>query len=163
MSSISVRVRSNLGISGWGSASQARRPSSVTRGSLAIVSKGGAASLPAVLGATMWQEVHHYPECTWRIGPWYVPVMILIGEKDDWTPARLCERRRAASVTVKVYEGAHHSFDSDSPLTFLRDVKNLHSSTGRGATVGSNRTATKSAKRDIEAFSNRYMGKAAGS
>ena len=104
-----------------------------------------------------------YPECTWRTGPWYVPVMILIGEKDDWTPAGLCERLSAASVIVKVYEGAHHAFDGNSPLRFLPDVKNLHSSNRRGATIGSSRETTEAAKRDIEIFLNRYMSNAPGS
>ena len=110
-----------------------------------------------------------YPECRWRTGPWYVPVMILIGEKDDWTLAESCKQREKSAVnhsqpfSVKVYEDARHAFDRSGGILFLPDVKNFHSSTGYGATIGSSGKATEAAKRDIEVFLNRYMRKAAGS
>src|SRR5262249_51974708 len=49
------------------------------------------------------------------------PLLILIGEKDDWTPAEACKRLTDASqragypVSIKIYPGAHHSFDSARP------------------------------------------------
>lgn len=49
------------------------------------------------------------------------PLLILIGEKDDWTPARLCEEQvahldqdgldRGPEVRLKVYPESHHGFD----------------------------------------------------
>ena len=45
------------------------------------------------------------------------PTIILIGELDDWSPAKDCERwmeRRAgkgAPVKLVIYPGAYHSFD----------------------------------------------------
>jgi dienelactone hydrolase len=67
--------------------------------------------LPAFRGS-----VAFYPAC--RVsGPFYTPLLILIGAEDDWTPAESCVglaetvRGRGAPVTLKVYAGAHHGFD----------------------------------------------------
>jgi len=68
------------------------------------------------------------------------PLLILIGEKDDWTPAEPCRKMAEASeraghpVSIKVYPGAHHSFDSSAPLRYVAARVNLSSPTGRGAT-----------------------------
>jgi dienelactone hydrolase/ketosteroid isomerase-like protein len=49
------------------------------------------------------------------------PLLILIGEKDDTTPAARCLEMKAsvrglgAPVTLKVYPGASHVFDADQP------------------------------------------------
>ncbi len=47
------------------------------------------------------------------------PVLILSGERDDWTPPRLCKEKSnpAGGVTVKVYPNAVHSFDLNIPVT----------------------------------------------
>jgi len=45
------------------------------------------------------------------------PTLILVGAKDDWTPANICEqmvsgaRGRSAQVAITVYPGAYHNFD----------------------------------------------------
>jgi dienelactone hydrolase len=45
------------------------------------------------------------------------PLMILIGEADDWTPADRCRemitkaRPDGAPIALTVYPGAHHAFD----------------------------------------------------
>ena len=54
------------------------------------------------------------------------PLLILIGEADEWTPAARCQEmvRQSAQwgtttahgVTLQVYPGAHHGFDGDLPL-----------------------------------------------
>src|SRR5258707_10694895 len=52
-----------------------------------------------------------------RVRPLTIPTIILIGELDDWSPAKDCERwmeRRAgkgAPVKLVIYPGAYHSFD----------------------------------------------------
>ena len=73
--------------------------------------------------------VAYYPSCSDRDGAFTVPTLILIGERDDWTPARDCREmmtRRTgegASVRLVVYPGAYHSFNSrslrDGPRTLL--------------------------------------------
>ena len=52
-----------------------------------------------------------------------LPTLILIGDKDDWTPASACEqmvagaRGRTARASIMVYPGAYHDFDHpDLPL-----------------------------------------------
>lgn len=57
--------------------------------------------------------------------PVNAPLLILIGEEDDWTPASNCRRlvrqteqfepTSAARITLEVYPGAHHGFDWGEP------------------------------------------------
>lgn len=60
--------------------------------------------------------VAFYPVCA-SDGPIPVPTLILIGDRDDWSPADLCRRststRTAAGSDVRliVYPGAFHAFD----------------------------------------------------
>ncbi len=76
------------------------------------------------------------------------PLLILIGEKDDWTPAAPCVKLAAstratehpAAITV-VYPGAHHAFDSDRPVRFVAARVNRNEPGGRGATTGGDATA----------------------
>lgn len=63
--------------------------------------------------------VAFYPMCA-SDNPMKIPTLILIGELDDWSPARAC-RSTAASrtggspVKLIVYPGAYHSFDVPRP------------------------------------------------
>ena len=59
--------------------------------------------------------VAFYPWCD---GPFESasPLLILIGERDDWTPAERCKAAEPAApqkpeVILKIYPGAHHGFD----------------------------------------------------
>jgi dienelactone hydrolase len=66
-----------------------------------------------------------YPICNMVRGPVTAPALILIGEKDDWTPAEDCRRLAAGEgdygvsrekgdgppIRLIVYPGAYHSFD----------------------------------------------------
>ena len=60
--------------------------------------------------------VAYYPHCSVASEELIVPTLILIGELDDWTPAKDCElwmKRRAdrgAPVKLVVYPGAYHAF-----------------------------------------------------
>ena len=50
------------------------------------------------------------------------PIHILIGELDNWTPAKPCEgfvsklKNNSANINLTIYEGSHHSFDKDAPV-----------------------------------------------
>ena len=63
------------------------------------------------------------------------PVLILIGDKDDWTPAEPCRQLTAAAraagypVTIKIYPGAHHAFDSYNPVRYLETRVNANAPT----------------------------------
>jgi dienelactone hydrolase len=60
--------------------------------------------------------IAYYPYCT----PIYIlnsPLLVLIGEKDDWTPANLCEyhlksKKGWPELVLNVYPNAFHSFDA---------------------------------------------------
>lgn len=75
------------------------------------------------------------------------PLLILIGELDDWTPPEPCRRLAEAArsagypVDIKVYPGAHHSFDSNLPVRYVAGRINANSPTGRGASTGGNAKA----------------------
>jgi len=61
--------------------------------------------------------VAYYPPCGAMTESLVLPALILIGELDDWTPARDCELwttwqlNRGASARMIVYPGAYHAFD----------------------------------------------------
>jgi dienelactone hydrolase len=63
-----------------------------------------------------------YPACYRHVqASFLVPLLILIGAKDDWTPAGPCQRLAAVArdngseVALKVYPNAVHVFDVDKP------------------------------------------------
>jgi len=126
-----------------------------------------------------------YPACGERLGAWRVtrqagssgpptgyagvykpiaPLLILIGEKDDWTPAEPCRKLTEAArgagypVTLKVYPGAHHSFDSSNPVRYVEARVNANSPTGRGATTGGDPAAWADSIREVTAFFGKYLG-----
>jgi len=86
------------------------------------------------------------------------PVLILVGELDDWTPAEPCRRLAEASraagypVEIKIYPDSHHSFDSSYPVRFDARRNNASSPSGRGATTGGNSAAWEDAKNQVSAF-----------
>ena len=75
--------------------------------------------------------VAFYPPCTPFNDDMTVPVLIMIGELDDWTPARECRniiegvdgygiaRQKGGGVPIKliVYPGAFHAFDAPALKT----------------------------------------------
>ena len=56
------------------------------------------------------------------------PLLLLVGEADDWTPVAPCRELagRASGVTPQLvsYPGAYHGFDSTTPLRRRDDVPN---------------------------------------
>lgn len=63
--------------------------------------------------------VAYYPLCSARAdGDLSMPTLVLIGEKDTWTPPHLCRELQASRnlkrpnlLRVEYYPGAYHSFD----------------------------------------------------
>jgi dienelactone hydrolase len=86
------------------------------------------------------------------------PLLILAGELDDWTPAQPCQRlaevaaKDGAPVRIKVYPGAHHSFDNNSPVRYVEARNNSNAPGGRGATTGGNAEAWADSVREVQAF-----------
>lgn len=96
--------------------------------------------------------VAFYPGCTTyaRSRASYQPVaplLILIGELDDWTPPKPCVALAdyTAKIFVRVLPGSYHDFDHPSaPLRVRRDIPN-GVRPGQGVTVGSNPKAREEA------------------
>ena len=114
-----------------------------------------------------------YPGCNARYGDWRpgtagvyktaAPLMILVGELDDWTPAEPCRQLATRSrdaglpVSVKVYPGAHHSFDSDRPVRYVQERVNMNAPGGRGATTGGNADAWADSRKEVLRFFAQYL------
>ncbi len=104
-----------------------------------------------------------YPGCSFvrrQMATYEAPVLILVGDADDWTPAVYCRQlaeRHSDRIDLKVYPGALHAFDIvEWPVTRLPDAVNRHSPTGKGATVGGDFGALWSAGFDIWTFLSRH-------
>lgn len=125
-----------------------------------------------------------YPNCATRYDGWRVvrqfglsgpitdyvgvykpiaPVLILIGENDDWTPAEPCRKLTEAAqragypVTIKVYPGAHHGFDSDMPVRYCAECVNVNSPTGSGTTAGGDPAAWADSIRKVVMFFSQHL------
>ena len=100
--------------------------------------------------------VAFYPGCSAAEHKSWVPaapVLILMGEADDWTPAAPCRvvaERHPGKVKLITYTGAYHDFDV--PDEKVRIVSGLaFPPTGR-AHAGSNPAAREEALRQVPAF-----------
>jgi dienelactone hydrolase len=112
-----------------------------------------------------------YPGCmasrrTWSHTGVYrplAPLLILIGDKDDWTPAEPCRKLTEAAqqagypMTIKIYPGAYHSFDSYAPVRYVAARVNLNAPGGRGATTGGDPAAWADSIHEVVAFFGRYL------
>jgi dienelactone hydrolase len=113
-----------------------------------------------------------YPACAGSFGKWYfgsgvyrpvAPLLILIGEKDDWTPAEPCLQLAAAAreagqpVSITVYPGAYHSFDSPMPSRYIAGRVNPNAPSGRGATTGGDPRAWQESIRQVDGFFARHL------
>ncbi|MGH8686594.1 MAG: dienelactone hydrolase family protein [Burkholderiales bacterium] len=134
-------------------------------------SHGGAGTLSAMEPAQAPRRggfaaaVALYPSCADHRGADHpaAPLLILIGEKDDWTPAAPCvalaERARRAGepVSIKVYPGAYHSFDSPHAARYVAARINANAPGGRGATTGGNPAAWADSIVQVEGFFARHL------
>jgi len=127
-----------------------------------------------------------YPGCASRYGAWstvrqndtsgpvvshsgvyqpIAPLLILIGEKDDWTPAEDCRemvnvsRKAGFPIDIIIYPGAYHSFDSDKPVRYDPHRTNNSSPTGKGATTGGNAAAWSDSKKQVSSFFGQHLKK----
>ena len=91
------------------------------------------------------RAIAFYPGCgaalQQRLSP-SVPVLLLLGAEDNWTPAKPCEQwvesvrgPEQPRIELEIYAGAHHGFDGPGSQPVRRtDVAT--SPTGAGVTVG---------------------------
>jgi dienelactone hydrolase len=94
------------------------------------------------------------------------PLLLLIGDVDDWTlPSECAEmieamRGRGADASIVLYRGAFHYFDVvGQKRTVLDDVENRNKPGGCcGATVSYDPSADADAHQRVEAFFGRHLG-----
>jgi dienelactone hydrolase len=124
-------------------------------------SHGGATVLTAI--NRLLVEVMDLPRHRFRAAvAWYPfcfgtrmtsPLLILIGEQDDWTPAALCVQMLrdlepdSAPVSLKVYPGAYHSFDR------LRSARIIY----HGHRLERHADAVAQAQAEVKQFLARYL------
>jgi len=121
-------------------------------------SHGGSTVLHAVR-KKFWEQIPRdpfragvafYPWCDQIIGL-NAPLLVLIGEKDDWTPASRCKYciphiNSHHEAVLKVYPGAYHSFDHQFPVHWYM-----------GHWVGSNWKAASAAYEEVKKFLAKHL------
>jgi dienelactone hydrolase len=90
------------------------------------------------------------------------PLLVLIGDADDWTRADVCQqmveamRSRGAPAEIVLYPGAYHYFDVEGQKReFLADVENRNNP--NGATVAYDAAAAADARQRVSRFFERYL------
>ena len=99
-----------------------------------------------------------YPGCEADLQRGYepsAPLLMLVGQADDWTPAAPC-RALAQGATepkpeIESYAGAFHGFDSDAPVRIRKDVPN-GVNPGQGVHVGGNAAAWQASQERLRKF-----------
>ena len=112
--------------------------------------------------ATYAALVAYYPWCesAWAYSL-TLPVLILVGAEDDWTPAWRCSTLHALAeksrnkpvVELTVYSGAHHSFDLPMQGPYYVDGMN-----GAVHTVQGNAGARRASQVRMLDFFQKYLG-----
>jgi dienelactone hydrolase len=102
--------------------------------------------------------VAFYPGCrgasinaSWRP---VAPLLIQMGESDDWTPAAPCHAlaaRVGGALTLVTYPGAYHDFDAPVPVREMQSVPNSQLA-DHSVHVGGNPEAAKAAIARVQNF-----------
>lgn len=115
-----------------------------------------------VIGPDFARAVAFYPGCRAPADKGRfqsrMPLMILIGEADDWTPAKYCKELAAQTkstpypVTLVTYPDAYHDFDwPDRPVTVLKGLAFTAGGTGE-AHAGTDPAARQDAIQRVTGF-----------
>jgi dienelactone hydrolase len=113
---------------------------------------------PAGLRHDFAAGIAFYPGCrtlSQRREAWrpVAPVLLLVGEADDWTPAPPCAElaaRTGDGLELRLYPGAHHDFDA--PDMKLRVRSGVGATASGTATLGTDPAAREDALRRVPAF-----------
>jgi dienelactone hydrolase len=108
----------------------------VDRSRIAVIgwSQGGLTTLQALYKdkeEPFRVAVAFYPSCIRPLTNMNAPLLILIGDADDWTPASKCvsmmpKEKTSPEVILKVYPGAYHGFDMLGSNLNVKGSKGLH-------------------------------------
>ena len=91
------------------------------------------------------------------------PLLLLLGEKDDWTPPARCRElvdrtqreQPDADISMKTYADSYHGFDGTGPVRLRTDVPN--GIDPRGAHAGGNPAARVQSQQDMNEFLARVL------
>jgi dienelactone hydrolase len=107
-----------LGLMGWSNG-----------GSTVLAATNASHPEVAASAARASRAVAFYPGCVEEQGRGYRPVaplLLLLGEADDWTPVAPCKaltaRTEPPPIEMHVYTGAYHGFDGRAPVRLRNDV-----------------------------------------
>ena len=99
-----------------------------------------------------------YPGCEADLKRGYLPsgpLLMLVGQSDDWTPASACVAMASTAgepqPEIVTYPGAWHGFDSDAPVRVRKDVPN-GVNPGQGVHVGGNPAAWRESRDRVVKF-----------
>lgn len=99
-----------------------------------------------------------YPGCEADLRRGYeaaAPLLLLVGELDDWTPAGPCKALAVQAMgpapQLEVYAGAYHGFDTPGPVRVRKDVPN-GVNPGQGVHVGGDAHARVASAARIDRF-----------
>ena len=102
--------------------------------------------------------VAFYPGCEADLKRGYeaaAPLLMLVGQSDDWTPPGPCRAlaREASGPKPEIegYAGAYHGFDGDAPVRLRKDVPN-GVNPGQGVHVGGNGAAWRASQQRLLKF-----------
>jgi dienelactone hydrolase len=153
--------KARIGLLGWSNGgSTVLAATNLEHGEVARFAQSGAVQ-PSLAVAL-------YPGCEAELQRGYrasAPLLLLLGEADDWTPAAPCkalaEQARVGDAKTnpqrpqrpqwESYEGAYHGFDGTAPLRLRKDVPN-GVKPGAGVHVGANPPARAAARERLNRF-----------
>lgn len=103
--------------------------------------------------------VAFYPGCEAELQRGFeslTPLLMLVGEADDWTPAAPCHELASVAVgptkpAVEAYAGAYHGFDSQAPVRLRNDVPG-GVKPGQGVHVGGDPAAREASRQRLLQF-----------
>ena len=104
-----------------------------SHGAMTLLTAINAARAPHA--APLAGAIAFYPGCRATLQQPFrldTPLLLLLGEKDDWTPPGRCialaervsQAQPQADLTLRVYPDAYHGFDSARPVRLRADVPN---------------------------------------
>ena len=142
----------HIGVMGWSNG-----------GSTVLSATNGRHREVAAFGVKPAFAVAFYPGCEADLKRGYAPtapLLMLVGEADDWTPAAPCHELAAAAVGVRPeiegYAGAYHGFDSAERVRLRKEVPN-GTHPGEGVHVGGNAEALQRSRERLLQFLQAYV------
>lgn len=123
----------------------------------------GFAAAIAFYPAACREDLQSTPYTTVTPGTWRptMPLLVLMGEADDWTPAAPCRAfiaaaaARGAPAAFQGFAGAHHGFDG--PGATIRPLRHIRKADGSHPHVGGDPAARAEARQLVRRFLERHL------